>query len=395
VSAGISAGAVARRLGVAVTTLRTWHQRYGLGPSLHEPGQHRRYTPQDVARLEFMQRLITTGVPPAEAARWAQRLDEVPLSGAKAAPSASHPAAGTASRQPGRTATAPPGMPAGHAPPAMPAGHAPPGMPAGHAPPAMPAGHAPLGVPAGHAPPGMPAGYAPPAMPAGHAPLGVPAVERAASQRRDGGGLSLGAAHPAARGLSRAAVRLDAAGARRCLSDAVAEFGVVSTWDQVIAPVLIAIGNRHATRGDFVDVEHVVSGCVTAVLSAVPRPPEGVPARILLACADEEQHSLPLEALAAALAEQNVPARVLGARVPQAALTAAVRRTGPSAVLLWSSHPSTAGTDQLAAVIKGRWRPLLIAAAGPGWDPTALPPDVVHPGSLSDALALLVSAAEH
>ena len=367
-SAGISAGAVARRLGVAVTTLRTWHQRYGLGPSLHEPGQHRRYTPQDVARLEFMQRLITTGVPPAEAARWAQRLDEVPLSGAKAAPSASHPAAGTASRQPGRTATAPPGMPAGHAPPAM---------------------------PAGHAPPGMPAGYAPPAMPAGHAPLGVPAVERAASQRRDGGGLSLGAAHPAARGLSRAAVRLDAAGARRCLSDAVAEFGVVSTWDQVIAPVLIAIGNRHATRGDFVDVEHVVSGCVTAVLSAVPRPPEGVPARILLACADEEQHSLPLEALAAALAEQNVPARVLGARVPQAALTAAVRRTGPSAVLLWSSHPSTAGTDQLAAVIKGRWRPLLIAAAGPGWDPTALPPDVVHPGSLSDALALLVSAAEH
>ena len=47
----LTAGAVARRLGVAVTTLRTWHQRYGLGPSRHVPGQHRRYTPQDMDRL--------------------------------------------------------------------------------------------------------------------------------------------------------------------------------------------------------------------------------------------------------------------------------------------------------------------------------------------------------
>ena len=44
VDEALSAGAVARRLGVAVTTLRTWHQRYGLGPSEHVPGHHRRYT---------------------------------------------------------------------------------------------------------------------------------------------------------------------------------------------------------------------------------------------------------------------------------------------------------------------------------------------------------------
>ena len=67
---GLTAGAVARRLGVAVTTLRTWHQRYELGPSAHEPGQHRRYTDEDVARLELMQRLTADGVPPGEAARW-------------------------------------------------------------------------------------------------------------------------------------------------------------------------------------------------------------------------------------------------------------------------------------------------------------------------------------
>ena len=69
----LSAGAVARRLGVAVTTLRTWHQRYGLGPSEHVPGHHRRYTPADLARLEIMRRLTAQGVTPAEAARWARR----------------------------------------------------------------------------------------------------------------------------------------------------------------------------------------------------------------------------------------------------------------------------------------------------------------------------------
>ena len=69
----LTAGAVARRLGVAVTTLRTWHQRYGLGPSRHVPGQHRRYTAQDLDRLQVMRRLTAQGVAPAEAAAWARR----------------------------------------------------------------------------------------------------------------------------------------------------------------------------------------------------------------------------------------------------------------------------------------------------------------------------------
>lgn len=60
--------AVARRLGVAPATLRTWARRYGLGPSRHEAGSHRRYAPADVARLETMRRLTLTGVAPAEAA---------------------------------------------------------------------------------------------------------------------------------------------------------------------------------------------------------------------------------------------------------------------------------------------------------------------------------------
>ena len=64
----LSVAAVARRLGVAPATLRTWARRYGIGPSEHESGSHRRYNAKDVAKLTTMRRLIIAGMPPAEAA---------------------------------------------------------------------------------------------------------------------------------------------------------------------------------------------------------------------------------------------------------------------------------------------------------------------------------------
>ena len=69
---GLSTGEAARRIGVAVTTVRTWDRRYGLGPSVREPGRHRRYNSGDVARLALMRRLTADGVAPAEAARIAR-----------------------------------------------------------------------------------------------------------------------------------------------------------------------------------------------------------------------------------------------------------------------------------------------------------------------------------
>ncbi|MCU7821220.1 MerR family transcriptional regulator [Kitasatospora sp. DSM 101779] len=69
--ASITTGGVARRLGVSPTTVRSWERRYGIGPSGHEAGRHRRWSPQDVAVLEAMCRLTAHGVPPAEAARLA------------------------------------------------------------------------------------------------------------------------------------------------------------------------------------------------------------------------------------------------------------------------------------------------------------------------------------
>ncbi|SDY24838.1 B12 binding domain-containing protein [Micromonospora pattaloongensis] len=312
----LSAGAVARRLGVAVTTLRTWHQRYGLGPSRHVPGQHRRYTGDDLVRLEIMRRLTAEGVPPAEAARWARRAPHVP--------------------EPTPASVGPPG-----------------------------------------ASPPQPASRPEPAAP------------------RDGGGFAIpvGRAGPAARGLARAAMRLDSVAMRELIERSVATNGVVHTWDAVLVPVLVGIGERHAATAGLVEVEHLLSRCVSEVLGAVARPHPAAPApRVLLACADEEQHSLPLEALAAALAEVGVACRLLGARVPPAALAEAVARTGPAVVALWSHAPSTARTDQLGGLLTGAHRPLLVLAAGPGWRRDALPTGVAQPRRLIEAIALIVAA---
>jgi MerR family transcriptional regulator, light-induced transcriptional regulator len=296
---GLSAGAVARRLGVAVTTLRTWHQRYGLGPSRHVPGQHRRYTAQDLRRLETMLRLTGQGVAPAEAAAWARRT-------------------------PAATASHPP-------------------------------------------------------SPGGGA--------------RTGGGRTIAtrAASPAARGLSRAAMRLDAAEMRRLLEAAIAEHGVIAAWADVIAPVLAGIGERYQATKRYIEVEHVLSRCVTEALAAVPRPFTR-PARLLLAAADEEQHTLPLEALAAALAEAGVATRLLGARVPPRALDDAITRTGPAAVVLWSQTTATGDPAQLTRVAAHPQRPLLLAAAGPGW-PAELPPEVARLTDLAEGVELLSAAA--
>lgn len=72
-SAVLSPGEVARRLGIATTTLRTWHQRYGLGPTGHQSGRHRRYTDGDLAALTAMARLTARGVPAALAAALAEQ----------------------------------------------------------------------------------------------------------------------------------------------------------------------------------------------------------------------------------------------------------------------------------------------------------------------------------
>ncbi|GLZ81468.1 transcriptional regulator [Actinorhabdospora filicis] len=301
---GLSAGEAARRLGVAVTTLRTWHRRYGLGPGGHAAGRHRRYREADLARLELMCRLTSRGVPAAEAAR---RVSAVP------------PAA------------------------------------------------------LGH---GAPTTLAPPpgtlVLPMSGAPPAPPPVSPIA----------------AVRGLIAAAFRLDVTAVRETLARHLAVHGVPATWDGLLRPALTGVGDRHAATGRHVEVEHLLSRCAGEALAAVPRP-TAPPAPVLLACADDEQHSLPLEALAAALAERGLSVRMLGARVPPEALAAAVARTGPALVIVWSHAAATGDPAQLARLQASG---VLVAAAGPGWP--APPPGVLTPASLEEAMTLVLRAAD-
>jgi DNA-binding transcriptional MerR regulator len=287
---GLSAGEAARQLGVAVTTIRTWDRRYGLGPERHEQGRHRRYGPRDMQRLRLMSRLVADGVPAAEAARlagWARRPDR------RAAPT-------------------------------------------------------------------------PPATP--RTPAAAPQVA----------------------GLRRAALTLDDEQLDRIVRQAVNE-DVTAAWACLICPVLRDIGRRHARTGRHVDAEHLLSRAVSAALSLIVQP-DG-PASVLLACAPEEHHSLPLEALAAGLAARGARSRMLGARVPVAALESAIVRTGPRAVVLWAHASATADIAPLRAAMAARPRPALVAAAGPGWSYDRLPTGAQALTDFGQALDVLAEVA--
>ncbi|RJK92620.1 MerR family transcriptional regulator [Vallicoccus soli] len=323
----LTVAAVARRLGVAPATLRTWDRRYGLGPSAHTAGAHRRYTASDLQRLSLMRRLTHEGVAPAEAARIAL-----------AAPEG---AGGTLGGVPLEAAPAPAAAAAGVL-----------------------------------------------------AQAGAEAPEAAAGRRAPGGGrvLALPDGSPPARGLARAAMALDSHACLQIVTAALERSGVVQTWDELLVPVLVGVGERWSASGQGIEVEHLLSECVMAAMRGVSlglaSPRNARP--VLLSCAPEDQHVLPVHVLAAALAERGVGARLLGARVPADALVAAVRRSGPAAVFVWAQMPATADPAVLSGLPVLR-PPAVVVAGGPGWDRAATPADVVAEG-LEHAVDVLVRA---
>ncbi|GAA1656811.1 MerR family transcriptional regulator [Actinoplanes couchii] len=241
----LSAGSLARRLGVATTTLRTWHQRYGLGPSEHESGRHRRYTPHDIARLTMMAQLTTRGVPAAEAARRARRESAV----------------------------------------------------------------------------------------------------RAAERPCDDPG-----SDAEARGLARAARRMDVLGLREAVSRAVAGRGVVRTWHAVAGPAFQHIDRARCPETRKVIARRLLARSLGEVLAAVPRPPAGTPVQVMLVAADDGRDVAALDALAAALAERGIASAHLGAGLDSAVIAAAITRACPAVLVFWSDAPgpATAGIETAA-----------------------------------------------
>lgn len=313
---GLTSGALARRLGVSPTTLRSWDRRYGIGPALRTDGRHRRWTPGDVAMVETMCRLTSTGLPPAEAARAAKQ--------GVGAPS-------------GRKGTGAAEVPDGED----------------------------RGRPS-H-PPGPP---------------------------------SPGETRQECRGLARAAVRLDAPAVEDRLTGAVARHGLTVAWQEVMVPTLHAVGRKWASSGDrYVEVEHLLSWHVSTTLRRHTRPPAPrhdttASGPVVLACVPGEQHTLPLEALNAALGELGLPTRMFGAAVPAEALTAAVERLGPAAVVLWAQARSTASLPlarHVAALrwgVKGARGQALVVLGGPGWHGRPAS-GTVRPATLDEAVEVL------
>ncbi|GAA2991364.1 MerR family transcriptional regulator [Streptomyces fulvorobeus] len=312
---GLTTGEVARRLGVAPTTIRSWDRRYGLGPRVRTGGEHRRWTAEDIARLERMCALTTTGMPPAEAARVAR--------------SEQHPDAATAAR-----------------------------------------------------------------------PAAQPRVRPEPAPSRARTGLRLGDARQECRGLARAALRLDACALDRLLDTVIADHGLVAAWHEVIMPTLQAVGRKWESAGErYVEVEHFLSWHVSGALRrcAPPAVPERSGATTLLACVPGENHTLPLEVLAAALAERDLPVRMFGAALPVEAVVEAVRRTGPAAVGLWAQSRTTASrplAQHVAAMewgVRGARRHPAVLTLGPGWAGKAVP-GLLRPTGLAEALTALEAA---
>ena len=266
VGESLTVAAVARRLGVAPATLRTWDRRYGLGPSEHSTGEHRRYNATDLARLTLMRKLVISGVSPAEAAERA-----LSFSGK------SESVAETLSRE-------------------------------------------------------------------------------------------INVREELVETLIRAARAYDRSFVEELLLAELNSRGITSTWNEVLVPLLIMLGDEWADQGTGIETEHLVSEIIKRLLNEnvnqIKNPLN--PRPVLLACIGEEMHSLPLYALAAALSERNIQTQFLGARTPIEAISAVVKKSAPPAVFLWAQLNKNGDVDLLAEIPAIRPAPRVVIG-GPGW----------------------------
>ena len=164
--------------------------------------------------------------------------------------------------------------------------------------------------------------------------------------------------------LMAAVFNLDTARAARMLDASLRSEGVLDTWDDLIRPAFRQIETRQGRGSACIEVEHALSWTVIRALQRIGVPAPATAASIILACTASEMHTLPLEALRAALAERGHDAVMLGADVPVGALVDALARRGRrSSVVLWAQTARTAD-PQTTQEVANRARLFL---AGPGW----------------------------
>ena len=274
----LTVAAVARRLGVAPATLRTWDRRYGLGPSEHSSGEHRRYNGSDIARLTLMRKLVIAGVSPAEAAQRALAFD----------------------------------------------------------------------------------GEVSPESLTNSITSDVAVREELVET------------------LIRAARAYDRNFIEELLRSELSASGITNTWNEVLVPLLIIIGDEWADSGTGIETEHLVSEIIKRLLqeanASVQNPVNARP--VLLACIGEEMHSLALYALGAVLSERKIATQFLGARTPIEAISAVVKRSAPPAIFLWAQLNKNGNHELLAELPSIRPTPRIVLG-GPGWSRNVAKPAVL------------------
>jgi MerR family transcriptional regulator, light-induced transcriptional regulator len=187
--------------------------------------------------------------------------------------------------------------------------------------------------------------------------------------------------------LLAAAFGLDTAEVLSILEAHLSHHGVVETWDRLCRNAFADIVARQAGGLGCIDVEHLLSWAIATSLHRTAPPLPATAQPVILACTSGETHSLPLEALRAALAERGTGAHMLGAALPTAALKDALaRHARPVTVVLWAQRSDTARVSAIRAALDGHAR---VVAAGPGWAGTALPDPVATVHDLTQALRLL------
>ncbi|ABS02227.1 MerR family transcriptional regulator [Kineococcus radiotolerans] len=334
----LTVAAVARRLGVAPATLRTWDRRYGLGPSEHTAGAHRRYSSADLARLVVMRRLTLEGVAPAEAAQLAATT-AVADGGFALASVSTIPAAVIEAAVTDAAAIAGPGS--GLIP----------GLDAG------------LDA-------GLDVGLGDPAGAEGAGAAGADESEDAES-----------------RPLPEGPGPGDADWAVSSLADRFSEEvrgrGVAPAWDAVLSPALATRdAAMHAAVARTLAALPVATGERAVLLAGLHDPAAGAPRGPVLLAA------------AAALAAVGAGSRSVGEGVPVRVLAAAVRRARPPALLLHAATtPADGVVEDLAALARVRPAPLLVLV-GEGWSPAVRDrlPGAEPASGLADAVARCVAA---
>lgn len=199
-----------------------------------------------------------------------------------------------------------------------------------------------------------------------------------------------GTARVTAEQLTDAMHRMDAEAIRTLAFRALHGLGAATAWVRVLAPALVGIGEHWEATGCGVEIEHLTSGVLEAALRHhTHRLPAscGRAGTVVLVAVPGEQHTLPLTALAAALAENGCSSQLLG-DLPDEALRAAVDRLSPSAVVVWSRTHALSDPDRLRALAdacRTTFHP-----AGPGW-PASFGAD--HLAGLPSALETLLPPA--